>query len=193
MGAAMAKDDPIITDMVMPVPDSGISAAMGYAKAAGIPFELGMQRNHYAGRSFIQPTTQQRELGVRMKLHPVREVVEGKRLTIVEDSLVRGTTASIIVKLLRDAGAKEVHLRLSAPELKHPCYFGIDIPTREELMSHRLTPQEIAERTGADTVRFLPLEALLGCFDDPLEYCHACFSGRYPVSVAAEEARHAVV
>jgi len=191
MGAALASDDPVRPDVVISVPDSGTSAALGYAKAAGVPLEFGFTRNHYAGRTFILPTTSARELGVRMKLHPMREVVAGKRVTIVDDSLVRGTTGKIIVKLLREAGAREVHLRLSAPELKNPCYFGIDIPTREELISNRMSPEEIAREIGADSVRFLPLRALLACFDPSDGFCHACFSGRYPVPVEAEEARNA--
>ncbi len=191
MGAALAKDDPFRTDMVISVPDSGTSAALGYSKAAGVPLEFGFMRNHYAGRTFIQPTTPARELGVRMKLHPVREVVQDKRITIVDDSLVRGTTARIIVKLLREAGAREVHLRLSAPELINPCYFGIDIPTREELISNRMSPEEIAREIGADSVRFLSLRALLACFDESDGFCHACFSGRYPIAVEGSDARHA--
>ncbi len=191
MGAALAKDDPVRPDMVVPVPDSGMSAALGYAKAAGVPLELGFVRNHYAGRSFIQPTTSARELGVRMKLHPIREVVQGKRITIVDDSLVRGTTAGIIVKLLREAGAREIHVRLSSPELKHPCYFGIDIPDRDGLISNRLSPEKIAEAIGADSLRFLSLAALLACFESVDGFCHACFSGRYPVPVETKESAHA--
>jgi amidophosphoribosyltransferase len=191
MGAALARNDPFRTDMVIPVPDSGTSAALGYAKAAGIPLEFGFVRNHYAGRTFIQPTTSARELGVRMKLHPIREVVEGRRITIVDDSLVRGTTSKIIVKLLREAGATEVHLRLSAPELRNPCYFGIDIPTRSELISNHMSPDQIAAEIGANSVRFLGLAELLACFPDTPGFCHACFSGRYPVAVQTKEAAHA--
>ena len=168
-----------------------MSAALGYAKAAGVPLELGFVRNHYAGRSFIQPTTSARELGVRMKLHPIREVVEGRRITIVDDSLVRGTTAGIIVKLLREAGAREIHVRLCSPELKHPCYFGIDIPDRDGLISNRLDPAAIADAIGADSLRFLPLAALLACFDPVDGFCHACFSGRYPVPLETTENAHA--
>jgi amidophosphoribosyltransferase len=191
MGAALAKDDPVKPDMVIPVPDSGMSAALGYAKAAGVSLELGFVRNHYAGRSFIQPTPSARELGVRMKLHPIREVVAGKRVTIVDDSLVRGTTAGIIVKLLREAGAREIHVRLCSPELKHPCYFGIDIPDRDGLISNRLDPGQIAQAIGADSLRFLDLAALLACFEPAGGFCHACFSGRYPVAVETREGSHA--
>ncbi len=187
IGAALAGDDPVRPDIVVPVPDSGLSAALGYAKAAMVPLELGFVRNHYAGRTFIQPTPSARELGVRMKLHPIPGVVQGKRVTIVDDSLVRGTTAGIIVRLLREAGAREIHLRLSAPELKHPCYFGIDIPDREALISNRMDPEGVAAAIGADSVRFLPLAALLASLGPSDGFCHACFSGRYPIPVEAEE------
>ena len=131
MGAALWECDPVRGDVVIPVPDSGNNAAIGYAEASGIPFDHGLTRNHYAGRSFIMPTTAQRELAVRMKLHPIKEVIRDKKIILVDDSLVRGTTSKILVKMLKDAGAAEVHLRLSSPELKWPCFFGIDIPTRK--------------------------------------------------------------
>ncbi len=184
MGAALARaDGEQIGDIVVPVPDSGTSAALGYAEEAGIPFDFGLTRNHYAGRSFIMPTTSERELAVRMKLHPVREVIAGKRIILVDDSLVRGTTARILVRLLKEAGALEVHLRLSSPEIRWPCFFGIDIPTRTELISNHLTPDEIASTVGADTLRFLSIELLRGTVDPPDDYCYACFSGRYAVDV----------
>ncbi|MDC7124059.1 MAG: amidophosphoribosyltransferase, partial [Spirochaetales bacterium] len=134
----------------------------------------------YAGRSFIMPTTAQRELAVRMKLHPIKETVQGKKIILIDDSLVRGTTSRILVKMLRDAGAKEIHLRLSSPELKWPCFFGIDIPTREELISNKRSPEEIAEHIGADSVMFLPIDKLKNCVKDCKEYCYACFCGDYP-------------
>lgn len=181
LGAAMARQDNIKPDLVVPVPDSGTLAALGYAEESGVPFALGLTRNHYAGRSFILPTKSERELAVRMKLHAVEEVVRGKRIAIVDDSLVRGTTSGIIVRLLKEAGAKEVHLRLSSPELRWPCYYGIDIPTREELISNRLDSAGIAEHTGADSVRFLPLAVMRACLHAPEgEYCCACFDGAYP-------------
>ncbi len=186
MGAALAEYDTFEGDIVVPVPDSGNSAALGYAEAAGIPFEQGLQRNHYAGRSFIMPTTSQREFAVRMKLHPVRSVIQGKRVILIDDSLVRGTTSRTLVKLIKEAGAKEVHLRLTSPELKYPCYFGIDIPTRDELISNSKTPEEIAEYVGADSVIFLPIEKLHGCVESPQDYCYACFSGRYPIEVPGD-------
>ena len=180
MGACLFERDENPGDTVISVPDSGNSAAQGYANASGIPFEQGLTRNHYTGRSFIQPTKSMREFGVRMKLHPVRDVIEGKRLTVVDDSLVRGTTSKTLVKLLKDAGAREVHLRLSSPEIKHPCFFGIDIPTKEELISNRLSPEEIAREIGADSVMFLSIEDLKRCVRNPEDFCYACFNGDYP-------------
>jgi len=183
MGALLAADDTHEADIVIPVPDSGNSAAYGYAHASNIPFEMGLARNHYAGRTFIQPTTVQREFGVRMKLHPIREIIRGKRVTLIDDSLVRGTTSSLIVRLLREHGVREVHLRLSSPEIRHPCFFGIDIPTEEELISHRMKPERIAGHIGADSVRFLSLENLSKTVRDPESFCTACFSGNYPIDV----------
>ncbi len=183
MGAALAECDPVKGDIVIPVPDSGNNAAIGYAKASGIPFDHGLTRNHYAGRSFIMPTTAQRELAVRMKLHPIRETIKGKKIILIDDSLVRGTTSKILVQLLKEAGAAEVHLRLSSPELKWPCYFGIDIPTREELISNSMTPEQIAEHIGADSVMFLPIEKLKECVGSSSDYCYACFCGEYPVQI----------
>jgi amidophosphoribosyltransferase len=183
MGSALAEIDTFDGDIVVPVPDSGNIAALGYAERSGIPFEMGLQRNHYAGRSFILPTTAERELAVRMKLHPVKTAIKGKRVILIDDSIVRGTTSRILVKLLRDSGAKEIHLRLSSPEIKYPCYFGIDTPTREELISNRLKSDEIAREIGADSVMFLPVEKLVTCVKKPADYCLACFSGDYPVPV----------
>lgn len=181
IGAALADCDSFTGDVVVPVPDSGNIAALGYAEQSGIPFDMSLTRNHYAGRSFILPTTAQRELAVRMKLHPVREAIRGKRVILVDDSLVRGTTSKILVRLMKEAGAKEVHLRLSSPEITNPCYYGIDIPTREELISNRMDPNEIARYIGADSVQFIPLEKLKECVVHPEDYCFACFSGNYPV------------
>ena len=183
MGSALADTNQCEADLVIPVPDSGNSAALGFAERSGLPFDLGLTRNHYAGRSFILPTTSARELAVRMKLHPVKTAIEGRRVILVDDSLVRGTTAHNLVKLVREAGAKEVHMRLSAPELKWPCYYGIDIPTRKELISNRMSPEEIAGHIGADSVAFLPLDVLNRCVGEADGFCTACFSGDYPVPV----------
>jgi amidophosphoribosyltransferase len=182
-GEALARldaEEGLEADLVVPVPDSGNIAAIGYARAAGLPFDFGLARSHYAGRSFILPTKNQRELAARLKLHAVPEVVEGRRVVMIDDSLVRGTTSRIIVGLLREAGAKEVHLRLASPELKWPCYYGIDIPDRNELISNRLDPAGIAAEVGADSVRFLPVGSLLRGLRKPDGYCAACFDGKHP-------------
>lgn len=190
MGAALAladAPDGQVADIVVPVPDSGTSAALGYAAESGLPFDMALTRNHYAGRSFIMPTTSERELAVRMKLHPVRDAIRGKRILLVDDSLVRGTTARILVKLLKDAGAREVHLRLSSPEIRWPCFFGIDIPTRRELISNHLDPVAIASEIGADSVKFLAIDLLRRSLDDADSFCYSCFTGRYPVPVPLTE------
>ena len=186
-GEALADQDSgrLAADVVVPVPDSGNIAAIGYARRAGLPFDFGLARSHYAGRSFILPTKGQRELAARLKLHAVPEVVAGKRVVMIDDSLVRGTTSRIIVNLLREAGAKEVHLRLAAPELKWPCYYGIDIPDRDQLISNRLDPEGIAREVGADSARFLPQDRLLAALGDRDGYCCACFDGRHPFPPAA--------
>ena len=183
MGEVLARGDEVEADIVIPVPDSGNSAALGYSRASGIPLEHGLTRNHYMGRTFIQPTTAMREAGVRMKLHPVREAIDGKRVIVIDDSLVRGTTSRQIVRLLREAGAREVHVRLCSPPIRFPCFYGIDIPTREELISNRLDPAGIAKEIDADSVRFLSMEALRECVPSPGDYCYACFSGSYPFTV----------
>jgi amidophosphoribosyltransferase len=190
MGRALAEADAGLhveaipgNDVVVPVPDSGTSSAIGYAEASGIPFDMGLTRNHYTGRSFIMPTTGEREMVVKMKLHPVREAIQGKRVFLVDDSLVRGTTARLLVKLLRDAGAREVHLRLTAPEIRWPCFFGIDIPTRSELISNTYTPEQVAAFVGADTVRFLTIAQLRSTVRDPHNFCMSCFTGEYCMAV----------
>ena len=185
MGEALARDERNACDLVIAVPDSGNSAALGYAASSGIPLEHGLTRNHYMGRTFIQPTKALREFGVRMKLHPVREAITGRRIAVIDDSLVRGTTSRLLVKLLRDAGAREVHLRLSSPALRFPCFYGIDIPTSEELISNRLNPEELADFIGADSVRFLSIDALRACVSNPADFCTACFTGDYPCPVRA--------
>lgn len=185
-GAALAESDDVAADLVVPVPDSGSSAAIGYAARAGIPFDLGLTRNHYAGRSFIMPTTAQRELVVKMKLQATPGTVEGKRVVLIDDSLVRGTTSKILVRLLKEAGAREVHLRLCSPEIHSPCFYGIDIPTKAELISNKMSPAAIAEFIGADSVRFLDISLLKRCLVDPEDYCYACFSGEYPCPLRAE-------
>jgi amidophosphoribosyltransferase len=187
IGARLAAVDDVKADMVIPVPDSGNSAALGYSQKSGIPFEFGLTRNHYSGRSFIMPTTQQRELAIRIKLNPIHQMIKGKKIILVDDSLVRGTTSGILVKLVREAGAAEIHLRLASPEIHWPCFFGIDIPTRKELISNTLTAEQIAKKIGADSVKFLPLEQLDTIVKDCPGFCDACFSGKYPIPVTLKE------
>lgn len=179
-GRALAQVDPVKGDLVMAVPDSGNAAALGYAEEKGIPFELGLTRNHFTGRSFTLPSQDQREFAVKMKLHPIRDVISGKSLILVDDSLVRGTTSRFIVKMLREAGAREIHLRLSSPEIKYPCFYGIDIPTRGELISNTHDPEALAKHVGADSVLFLPIPKVREALGDQDDHCFACFSGDYP-------------
>lgn len=184
LGEQLARECPADADIVLPVPDSGIPAARGYADGAGIPLEEGLMKNRYIGRTFIQPSQHQRDLGVRLKLNPIREVLAGKRVVLVDDSLVRGTTSGKIVRMLREAGAREIHLRLSSPPITHPCYYGIDTSNRKELIAAQKDVEEIREFTGADTLAYLSLEGLLGAFGDyGRNFCTACFDGRYPVPV----------
>jgi amidophosphoribosyltransferase len=187
LGETLADQDAgtIDADLVIPVPDSGNISAIGYARRSGLSFDFGLARSHYAGRSFTLPTKDQRELMVRLKLHAVPEVVAGKRVVMIDDSLVRGTTSRIIVGLLREAGAKEVHLRLAAPELKWPCFYGIDIPDRDQLISNRLDPDGIASEIGADSVRFLSVARLLDTMNGDRGYCSACFDGQHPFPLKA--------
>lgn len=178
MGAVLAdQDKDLDADLVISVPESGNVAALGYAQRANVPFEMGLTRNFYAGRSFILPTTEKREMAVRTKLNPNRTLLKGKKIVVVDDSLVRGTTAGIIVGILKEAGATEIHFRLSSPELHFPCYYGIDIPTYEELISNSKTPEQIAKSIGADSVKFLPIEELRKCVSTPDNFCYACFNG----------------
>lgn len=180
MGAALANlDKDLEADIVISVPESGNIAAFGYAKESGLPFEMGLTRNFYAGRSFILPTTEKREMTVRTKLNANRAVLNGKKVVVVDDSLVRGTTSKIIVKILQEAGAKEIHFRLPSPELHFPCYYGIDIPTTEELISNSLNPEEIAKLIGADSVKFLPQDEIIKTVSKPENYCYACFDGKH--------------
>ncbi|MCC6749605.1 MAG: amidophosphoribosyltransferase [Deltaproteobacteria bacterium] len=181
-GRQLAREQPASADLVISVPDSGTSAALGFAQEAGLPFEMGLIRSHYVGRTFIEPQRAIRNFGVRLKLAPVRALIEGKRLVVVDDSLVRGTTSRKIVTMLRQAGAKEVHLRISSPPIGYPCHYGIDTPTREELIGSSRTPSEIAAYVGADSLGYLSLEGMLAAIGETpgANYCDACFTGRYP-------------
>ena len=186
LGRQLAREHKVEADVVIAVPDSGVPASIGYAEESGIPFELGLIRNHYVGRTFIEPQQSIRHFGVKIKLNPVRDVIEGKRVVVVDDSLVRGTTARKIVKMIRNAGAREVHVRISSPPTSFPCYYGIDTPSRKELISSSHTIEEISRYITSDTLGYLSREGMLaaagvsgglaaGC------YCDACFSGDYPV------------
>ena len=184
MGMQLAIEHPIDADLVMPVPDTGAPAAAGYAEASGLPYREGMYRNRYAGRTFIQPSSGLRHRGVTIKLNPLREVVAGKRLIVVDDSIVRGTTTKRIVELLRKAGAAEVHVRISAPPIYHPCFYGIDTQVETELIAASHTEPEIRDFIGADSLGYLSIRGVLAALDLPYErFCFACFDGRYPEPV----------
>jgi amidophosphoribosyltransferase len=186
MGRSLARQSPVEADVVVGVPDSGISAAVGYAEEAGVPYELGLIKNRYIGRTFIQPTQALREVGVRMKLNAVPAVVSGRRVVLVEDSVVRGTTSRHLVGLVRRAGAREVHLRVASPPFVHPCYYGIDIPTQDELLAPGRTVEDMARIIGADSLAFLDLDAAQEAAGGG-GFCHACFSGQYPVNPRGAE------
>jgi len=179
MGKQLAKETPAEIDLVLPVPDSGVAAAKGYADGLGVPFEMGIVRNHYVGRTFIEPTQEIRDLKVKLKLSPIKDMIKGKKVAIVDDSLVRGTTSKQIVKLLKDAGAKEVHMRIASPEIKYPCRYGIDTATTTELISSNKTPMEIAEYIGADSLGFLSIDGLKSSLGADENYSLVSFDGNY--------------
>jgi len=180
MGARLAAEAPVEADYVVPMPDSGRSAAVGYARASGIPYREGIVPNRYVGRTFIKPTQAERAAAVRLKLNVIKEIVEGKRLIVVDDSIVRGTTTKTKIDQIRQAGAKEIHLRISCPPIRHPCYFGVDFASREQLIAHGRTVEEIRDFLGVDSLHYLSLEGLLSCVERPAEhYCTACYSGDY--------------
>ncbi len=184
MGARLAREAPVEADVVVPVPNCAQDAALGYAQASGIPYERGFTTSHYAGRSFIMPEQGQRNLAVKMKLNVIRRNVEGKRLVVVEDSVVRGTTTRGKIGELRKAGAAEIHLRVASPPIRHPCYFGIDFPDPAELIANTRSVDDIRDFLGVDSLYYLSLEGMLACVKHPSEhYCTACFSGRYPMPV----------
>jgi amidophosphoribosyltransferase len=188
MGAQLAREHPAEADVVVPVPDSGMYAALGFAREAKIPFALGLVRNHYVGRTFIEPKQAIRDFGAKVKLNPVREVVEGRRIVLVDDSIVRGTTSRKIVRMLRDAGAKELHVRISSPPTVASCHYGIDTPTRRELIASTASVEEIREFVGSDSLGYLSTEGMLHAFGRPQQStCTACFTGIYPVEIPEEE------
>ncbi|TMK39035.1 MAG: amidophosphoribosyltransferase [Actinobacteria bacterium] len=187
MGEILAREAPVDADVVIPVPDSGNSAARGYARASGIPLDDGFVKNRYVARTFIQPGQELRQRGLRLKFNPLPEVVAGKRLVVVDDSIVRGNTTRKIVQMLRDAGAAEVHMRISAPPIKHPCHYGIDMSTREEMIAHGRTVEQVAQEMGADSLHYLSLPGVYEAIGQRREaHCDACFSGEYPLAGTGE-------
>jgi len=190
VGRRLAEEHPVEADVVIPVPDSGTSAAIGYAERSGIPFDMGMVRSHYIGRTFISPGQRQRELEVKLKLAIVREVVNDKRVVVVDDSIVRGTTTRGKIRALRQAGAKEIHMRVSCPPVRFPCFYGVDFPTKEELLANGKSLEQIRRFLEVDSIGYVSLEGLLGCAVMPRDhYCTACWSGEYriPVDVAVNK------
>jgi len=182
MGRELARELPIQADMVVPVPDSGVAAALGYAQESGIPFEMAIMRNHYVGRTFIEPTQEIRDLKVKMKLSPIKHKIEGKKLIVIDDSIVRGTTSRRIVRMLKEAGAKEVHMRIASPATTGPCYYGVDTPTKEELIASKMSVNEICKYIEADSLAYLSIEGMVRAVKDKKEnYCFACFDGNYPI------------
>ncbi len=187
MGRQLAREAPVPADIVIPVPEAGRDAAAGYAAESGLPFADGLVKNRYVGRTFIQPTQSLRQMGIRLKLSPVREVLEGRRVVVVDDSIVRGNTARQLITMLREAGAAEVHMRITSPPIKNPCYYGIDMATRAELVGADLTVDEIRDFIGCDSLHYLSLQGLIASTPHQRErLCTACFSGEYPIPVPAE-------
>ena len=184
IGAQLAREAPAEADLVIPVPESGTPAAIGFAKESGIPFGLGLVKNSYVGRTFIQPSQTIRQLGIRLKLNPLREIIEGKRIVVVDDSIVRGNTQRAIVRMLREAGAREIHVRISSPPVKWPCYYGIDFASRAELIANGLDVEEIRRSIGADSLGYVSLDGLIAATEVPSEkLCSACFTGEYPIRI----------
>lgn len=191
LGEMLALQSPVEADVVIAVPDSGTPAAIGYARQAGIPFQQGLIKNHYVGRTFIQPTQSMREAGIKMKLNPLPDVLAGKRVVIVDDSIVRGTTSRKIVKALKDAGAKEVHMRISSPPVTHPCFYGIDTDSQDQLIAATKSVQEIARHIGVDSLAYLSQAGMFEAASSTgTNFCSACFTGEYPIEVP-DSMRHA--
>ncbi len=184
MGKQLAREHPVEADLVIPVPESGTPAAVGYAQESGIPFGQGLTKNAYVGRTFIQPSQTLRQLGIRLKLNPLREVIRGKRLVVVDDSIVRGNTQRALVRMLREAGAAEVHIRISSPPVKWPCFYGIDFASRAELIANGLAVDEIGSSLGADSLGYISEEGMVAATEQPAaQLCTACFSGQYPIEL----------
>lgn len=191
LGAELAREYPVKdADFVMAIPDSGNYAALGYAQELNLPLEMGIIRHHYIGRTFIQPTQFLREFSVRIKLNPIAAVLKNKKIVVVEDSIVRGTTSRSRIETLRQAGAKEIHMRISCPPIRFPCFYGIDFPSRKELIAANKTVKEIADFIKVDTLEYLSLEGMLKVVKDPKDFCHACFNGEYPVTIPKNKSKY---
>ena len=180
-GEVLYRQAPIEADLVCPVPDSGTPSAIGFAQESEIPFAEGLVKNRYMGRTFIKPSQKERDLAVKLKLNPQKSVVDGKRIVLVDDSIVRGTTSAKLIKRMRKAGAKEVHFRVTSPPVTYPCYYGVDTPDRNNLIAARLSVEEIRKQIGADSLEFIKLENMLNLVDKAEKYCTACFTGEYPI------------
>ena len=190
LGRLLAREHPAEADMIVPIPDSGVPAAIGFSLESGIPFRMGLIRNHYIGRTFIEPSQAIRNFGVKLKLNPVRNLIAGKRVVLVDDSIVRGTTSRKLVRMVREAGAKEVHMRISCPPTISPCYYGVDTPTREELIASSNTPEEICKYLGADSLGYLSLRGLRQAVNDTAgDFCTSCYTGVYPTDLVQLEVR----
>jgi amidophosphoribosyltransferase len=188
LGSLLAQEHPVDADIVVPVPDSGVPAAVGYAAQSGIPFRMGLIRNHYIGRTFIEPSQAIRDFGVKLKLNPIRRMIEGKRVILVDDSIVRGTTSRKIVRLVREAGATEVHVRISCPPTISPCYYGVDTPRREELIAANNSVEEIRKYLGADSLGYVSLKSLRAAVEDTKgNFCTSCYTGSYPTELVQLE------
>ena len=193
LGRLLAREHPVEADMVVPIPDSGTPAAIGYSLESKIPFRMGLIRNHYIGRTFIEPSQAIRNFGVKLKLNPVRSLIAGKRIVLVDDSIVRGTTSRKLVRMMREAGAKEVHMRISCPPTVSPCYYGVDTPTKEELIAASNSPEEIRKYLGADSLGYLSLPGLRKAVNDTEgEFCTSCYTGVYPTDLVQLEVREGV-
>jgi amidophosphoribosyltransferase len=189
LGRLLAREHPAVADLVVPVPDSGMPAAIGYSHESGIPFDIGLIRNHYIGRTFIEPEQAIRDFGVKLKLNPVRDLLMGKRIVLVDDSIVRGTTSRKIVRMVREAGASEVHMRISCPPTISPCYYGVDTPTKRELIAANYSVEGIRDFLGADSLGYLSLESLRRAVQDSDgRFCTSCYTGHYPTEWVPVEA-----
>ncbi len=188
MGRRLAIEHPVEADLVIPVPESGTPAAVGYAAESGITFGQGLTKNAYVGRTFIQPSQTLRQLGIRLKLNPLKDVIRGKRLVVVDDSIVRGNTQRALVRMLREAGAAEVHVRISSPPVKWPCFYGIDFASRAELIANGLGVDEIAASLGADSLGYISPEGMIAATEQPAsQLCAACFTGQYPIELPPDD------